>query len=90
MAAQRAGAKATTQSVPTLPAPAPELYEAASELASRAPLPARVGRVRFGATGWSDAALSRAELFYPKQVNNCVRNYATLNAKGLAALVSQG
>ena len=51
-----------------LPAPAPELYAAARSLAERAPRPASTGNVRFGTAGWSDAALSRDALFYPKAV----------------------
>ena len=53
-----------------LPAPSTELYAAALELAERAPKPATVGRVRLGTAGWSDASLSRAELFYPKVVKS--------------------
>jgi hypothetical protein len=49
-----------------LPAPAPALYAAARALAERAPLPAVTGTVRYGTAGWSDAALSRGELLYPK------------------------
>jgi len=49
-----------------LPAPSAESYRAACELAERAPIPATVGNVRVGTAGWSDASLSRAELFYPK------------------------
>jgi uncharacterized protein YecE (DUF72 family) len=49
-----------------LPAPAPESYRAAYELAELAPSPATVGNVRVGTAGWSDASLSRGELFYPR------------------------
>lgn len=61
MAAER-----TRKPRPELPAPAPEAYRAAHELAELAPIPATVGNVRVGTAGWSDASLSRGELFYPK------------------------
>ncbi|MEI9952280.1 MAG: DUF72 domain-containing protein [Pseudomonadota bacterium] len=63
----------------TLPAPPPELYASARDLAERAPQPARVGTLRFGTANWSDPALSRAELFYPKAVKTPearLRHYA--------------
>lgn len=54
--------------VPELPAPPPERYAEASALAELAPRPACSGPFRFGTAGWADPALSRGELFYPKQV----------------------
>lgn len=39
---------------------------AASELADRAPCPARIANVRTGTAGWTDASLIRSGLFYPK------------------------
>ncbi len=52
-----------------LPAPPASLYAEARGLAARAQLPAVLGNVRFGTAGWSDASLSRGELFYPKGVS---------------------
>jgi len=49
-----------------LPAPPAPLYEEALALAGCARIPAVSGNVRFGTAGWSDASLSRDELFYPK------------------------
>lgn len=48
-----------------LPLPSPEALEAASGLASRAPEPARVGRVLLGTAGWTDRSLVQSGLFYP-------------------------
>src|SRR5882757_881 len=81
MAAKRAGPASATAKAPAklLPAPAPELYDAAFALSARAPLPAVLGSVRFGTSGWSDASLSRGELFYPKSVKTPearLRHYA--------------
>ncbi len=81
MAAKRAGPASATAKAPAtpLPAPAPELYDAALALSARAPLPAVLGSVRFGTAGWSDASLSRGELFYPKGVKTPetrLRHYA--------------
>ena len=62
-----------------LPAPAPALYAEAHALAEQAPVPALLGAVRFGTAGWSDASLSRNELFYPKSVKTPearLRHYA--------------
>ncbi|HEX3855048.1 MAG TPA: DUF72 domain-containing protein [Polyangiaceae bacterium] len=62
-----------------LPAPAPALYAEAHALAEQAPVPASLGAVRFGTAGWSDASLSRNELFYPKSVKTPearLRHYA--------------
>lgn len=42
-------------------------------------MPASVGHVRFGTAGWSDASLSREQLFYPKSVKTPearLRHYA--------------
>ena len=75
-AARRNGA---TSAPVELPAPAPALYAEAYALAEQAPLPASVGSVRFGTAGWSDASLSRNELFYPKSVKTPearLRHYA--------------
>ncbi len=63
-----------------LPAPPAALYEEACALSTRAPLPALAGNVRFGTAGWSDASLSRGELFYPKGVSTPearLRHYAS-------------
>lgn len=51
-----------------LRAPPLEAYSAARQLAARAPMPARVDGASFGTANWSDPALSRGELFYPKRV----------------------
>ncbi|HEX3774808.1 MAG TPA: DUF72 domain-containing protein [Polyangiaceae bacterium] len=62
-----------------LPAPPSELYEEAYRLAEQAPKPALFRNVRSGSSGWSDASLSRGELFYPKQVKTPearLRHYA--------------
>jgi len=62
-----------------LPAPPAELYEEAFALSERAQLPAVASNVRFGTAGWSDASLSRGELFYPKRANTPearLRHYA--------------
>jgi len=60
--------------------PAPhELYAAARSLAERAALPAQVSGLRLGTANWSDPALSRGELFYPKTVKTPearLRHYA--------------
>jgi uncharacterized protein YecE (DUF72 family) len=75
-AARRNGA---TSAPVELPAPAPALYAEAYALAEQAPLPASVGSVRFGTAGWSDASLSRNELFYPRNVKTPearLRHYA--------------
>lgn len=65
-------AAARRQGAPSAPvelsAPAPGLYAEAYALAERAPLPAAFAAVRLGTAGWSDASLSRNELFYPKSV----------------------
>lgn len=65
------GPKARKKSPPRveLPAPPAALYEEAYALAERAPRPAIASNVRFGTAGWSDASLSRGELFYPKGVS---------------------
>src|SRR5438445_7815713 len=71
MAGEPAAKRSNASAPPIeLPAPPAALYEAASELAARAPKPASLGRVRFGSAGWSDPSLSRAELFYPKDVKS--------------------
>ncbi|HTA91111.1 MAG TPA: DUF72 domain-containing protein [Polyangiaceae bacterium] len=69
MAAKRAAERKSRPRV-ELAAPSAEVYAAAHGLAAQAALPARVGNVRFGTAGWSDASLSRAELFYPKAVKS--------------------
>jgi uncharacterized protein YecE (DUF72 family) len=69
MAAKRAAGR-TSKPRLELPAPPVELYAAALELAERAPKPATIHNLRFGTAGWSDASLSRAELFYPKGVKS--------------------
>lgn len=51
-----------------LPSAPAQLYAAARSLAERAPKPARVGTVSLGTANWSDPALSRGALFYPKTV----------------------
>lgn len=50
----------------SLPEPDPVRLAAASELAERAPVPARVGSVRFGTAGWTDPTLLKSKAFYPK------------------------
>jgi uncharacterized protein YecE (DUF72 family) len=42
----------------------------ATELASRAPVPARLGRVLAGTAGWTDPTLSKGQRFYPKGVSS--------------------
>ncbi|HEY3667528.1 MAG TPA: DUF72 domain-containing protein, partial [Polyangiaceae bacterium] len=77
MAAARRKGAASARVV--LPAPAPDLYAEAAALAGAAPMPASVGHVRFGTAGWSDASLSREQLFYPKSVKTPearLRHYA--------------
>jgi len=51
-----------------LPAAPPDLYAAARSLAERAVRPAQIGALRLGTANWSDPALSRGGLFYPKAV----------------------
>jgi uncharacterized protein YecE (DUF72 family) len=80
MAAKRgAGNSSASKPRVELPAPPEALYKEAELLAQRAPIPARADKVRFGTAGWSDASLSRAELFYPKGVKSPetrLRHYA--------------
>jgi uncharacterized protein YecE (DUF72 family) len=42
----------------------------ATALASRAPAPARLGRVRAGTAGWTDPSLSKSQRFYPRGVSS--------------------
>jgi uncharacterized protein YecE (DUF72 family) len=51
---------------PQVPAPDPERYRAARELAARAAEPAVSGNVLFGLVGWTDPTLLKAGTFYPK------------------------
>jgi len=48
----------------------PERLAAATELAERAPLPARVGPVRFGTAGWTEPTLIKSKAFYPPGVTS--------------------
>jgi uncharacterized protein YecE (DUF72 family) len=52
----------------SLPAAPRDLYAAARKLAQLAPWPAQIGSLSCGTANWSDPALSRGELFYPKGV----------------------
>ncbi len=62
------------------PPPAdPERYRRATDVAALAPLPARVGAVRFGTAGWTDPTLLAGEIFYPRQAKTPearLRHYA--------------
>ncbi len=53
-----------------LPAPEPEIVQAASELAERAPTPARWHNVLCGIAGWTDKSLVKSGLFYPHGVSS--------------------
>jgi uncharacterized protein YecE (DUF72 family) len=79
MAAKRADRASGTAPQVELPQPSAELYAEASALAEDAPMPALFGAVRFGTAGWSDPALSRSELFYPRSAKTPegrLRHYA--------------
>lgn len=43
----------------------PDVVERAQELASRSPIPARVGNIRCGTASWTDPTLVESGLFYP-------------------------
>ncbi len=45
-------------------------HERASALASRAPVPARVGHVLAGTAGWTDPSLIKSHRFYPAEATS--------------------
>lgn len=51
-----------------LPTEDPTLLERATQLAARAPVPARVGRIAAGTAGWTDPTLIKSGRFYPRGV----------------------
>jgi uncharacterized protein YecE (DUF72 family) len=56
------------------------VYERATALAARAPVPARLGRVLAGTAGWTDPSLIRTHTFYPRGASSSearLRYYAT-------------
>lgn len=61
------------------PLPDPELLARASALSERAPLPARIGPLRFATAGWTDRTLLSCGAFYPpaaKTPEARLRHYA--------------
>lgn len=63
----RAAALAKTPPTPPAePLERAEDLERATELASRAPVPARLGAVLAGTAGWTDPTLIKSQRFYPK------------------------
>jgi uncharacterized protein YecE (DUF72 family) len=69
----------TAKTRPAPPLPDPERLGRATELASEAPLPARVERLRCGTAGWTDRTLLQSGAFYPpgaKTPEGRLRHYA--------------
>lgn len=74
-----AAARRSVSARVALPEPDPERLAQASELAERAPLPARVGRILTGTAGWTDRTLVQSKTFYPSGVSSAeerLRHYA--------------
>jgi uncharacterized protein YecE (DUF72 family) len=64
---------------PEPPLPDPELLARASALSEKAPLPARLGPLRFATAGWTDRTLIASGAFYPpaaKTPEARLRHYA--------------
>ncbi len=64
-----------------MPPPDPARLTAATELAARAPVPARWGNVLAGTAGWTDRTLVKSGLFYPRGTaspETRLRHYASV------------
>lgn len=77
MARARRTLNAARQQAP--PPPDPERMARATALSVAAPLPAQVGKARFGTAGWTDRTLLESGSFYPKSASSPeqrLRHYA--------------
>ena len=59
-----------TIDISTIPEAEPALVQRVTELAERAPVPAKVGRISCGSAGWTDPTLIKSGTFYPRGVQS--------------------